>query len=295
MDARTSTSCPSTSTPRSTKRRSRATTTNRRAANPLVGAGPYLVAERKVGQFTRLVANPNFYRGKPAVDEVVFKIYANPDALGQALKKGEIDYADSLEANVYDSLADAPNIERKSAVYPGFNELAFNTGAALVDGKPIGDGNPLLKDKRLREAIGWSLDRKTMVDKVFGGHGSVGYDHHPADVSRACTSRRPTRSPTTRRRPSRCSMPRATASVLTASAAPRTAHGSTSGSSAGRTPRRRRRPSSTSSATSPMSASRRTSRSSPRTPSPRRSVRASSTCSSGAGSSSPTRTTSSPR
>ena len=43
------------------------------------------------------------------------------------------------------------------------------------------------------------------------------------------------------------------------------------------------------------SASRRTSRSSRRTPSPRRSVRASSTCSSGGGSSSPTRTTSSPR
>jgi len=141
---------------------------------PTVGAGPYLVAEHKVGQFTRLVANPDFYGGKPAVDEVVFKLYANPDALGQALKKGEIDYADSLEANVFDSLADTPNIERKSAIFPGFNELAFNTGAALVTGRPIGDGNPLLKDKRLREAIGWSLDRKTVVDKVFGGHASPG-------------------------------------------------------------------------------------------------------------------------
>ena len=141
---------------------------------PIVGAGPYLTAERKVGEFTRLVANPTFYRGKPAVDEVVFKIYANPDALGQALKKGEIDFAYDLQPNVYDSLADAPNIERKSQVFPGFNQLAFNTGAALVTGKPIGDGNPLLKDKRLREAIGWSLDRKTIVDKVLGGHGSPG-------------------------------------------------------------------------------------------------------------------------
>ena len=147
---------------------------------PIVGSGPYLVAERQVGQFTRLVANPNFYNGKPAVDEVVFKLYANPDALGQALRKGEIDYADSLEANVFDSLADAPNIKRLPAVYSGFNELAFNTGAALESGRPIGDGNPLLKDKRLREAIGWSLDRKTMVDKVFGGHASVGSTVIPA-------------------------------------------------------------------------------------------------------------------
>ena len=141
---------------------------------PVVGAGPYLTAERQVGQFTRMVANPNFYRGKPAVDEVVFKFYANPDALGQALRKGEIDYADSLEANVFDSLADVPNIKRLSAVYSGFNELAFNTGAATIDNKPIGDGSPLLKDKRLREAIGWSIDRKALVEKVLGGHGSVG-------------------------------------------------------------------------------------------------------------------------
>ena len=141
---------------------------------PVVGAGPYLTAERQVGQFTRMVANPSFYRGKPAVDEIVFKFYANPDALGQALRKGEIDYADSLEANVFDSLADVPNIERLSAVYSGFNELAMNTGAATTDNKPIGDGNPLLKDKRLREAIGWSIDRKALVEKVLGGHGSVG-------------------------------------------------------------------------------------------------------------------------
>ncbi|MFN0144091.1 MAG: ABC transporter substrate-binding protein, partial [Mycobacterium sp.] len=141
---------------------------------PVVGAGPYLTAERQVGQFIRMVANPNFYLGKPAVDEVVFKFYANPDALGQALRKGEIDYADGLEANVFDSLADVPNIKRLSAVYSGFNELAFNTGAATIDNKPIGDGNPLLKDKRLREAIGWSIDRKALVEKVLGGHGSLG-------------------------------------------------------------------------------------------------------------------------
>ncbi len=32
------------------------------------------------------------------------------------------------------------------AKYSGFNEIAFNTGAALDDGTPIGDGHPALKD-----------------------------------------------------------------------------------------------------------------------------------------------------
>lgn len=143
-------------------------------AAPTVGAGPFVMVERQVGQFIRLKANDNFYGGRPAVDELVFKIYSNGDALGQALKKGEIDFADSLSANVYDSLQGAEGVTAVSAQYSGFNELAFNTGAALDDGTPIGDGNPLLKDKALRQAIGWAIDRQTLVDKVLGGGGSPG-------------------------------------------------------------------------------------------------------------------------
>jgi peptide/nickel transport system substrate-binding protein len=119
-------------------------------------------------------ANPNFWRGAPAVDEVDFKIYKGQDALGQALKKGEIDFADSLESNVFKSLQNTPGITTVSAIYSGFNELAFNTGAALDDGTPIGDGNPLLKDKALRVALGWAIDRDALVSKVLGGGGSAG-------------------------------------------------------------------------------------------------------------------------
>ena len=143
-------------------------------SSPTVGSGPFTMVERKVGQFIRMQANPKFYRGKPAVDEVVFKIYKNQDALGQALKKGEIDFADSLESNVFKSLEGQPGITTLSATYSGFNELAFNTGAALDDGTPIGDGNPLLKDKALRQALSWSVDRQAMVDKVLGGGGTPG-------------------------------------------------------------------------------------------------------------------------
>lgn len=141
---------------------------------PIVGGGPFVMAERQVGQFIRMVRNPLYFGGAPKVDEVIFKLYANQDAMGQALKKGEIDFADNLEANVYNSLAGAPNVKQWPAVYSGFDEIAFNTGAALDTGKPIGDGNPLLKDKRLRVAMAWAIDRQALVDKVLGGLGSPG-------------------------------------------------------------------------------------------------------------------------
>ncbi len=56
---------------------------------------------------------------------------------------------------------------------PGFNELAFNLGAATVDNKAIGDGHPALKDKRVRIAIDHAIDRKTLVDRVLRNHGTA--------------------------------------------------------------------------------------------------------------------------
>src|SRR5262249_16593355 len=60
------------------------------------------------------------------------------------------------------------------AEYSGFDELAFNTGAATDQGVPIGDGHPALKDMRVRQAIAYAIDRQTLVDKVLGGRGTVG-------------------------------------------------------------------------------------------------------------------------
>lgn len=143
-------------------------------ANPTVGGGPFVMIERQVGQFIRLKANDNFYGGRPTVDELVFKIYKTEDALGQALKKGEIDFAEGLGANVLKSLEGTEGITTVKAVYSGFDEIAFNTGAALDDGTPIGDGNPLLKDVKLRQALQYAVDRQALVDRVLGGGGTPG-------------------------------------------------------------------------------------------------------------------------
>jgi peptide/nickel transport system substrate-binding protein len=140
----------------------------------IVGGGPFVLAQRVVGQYIRMVRNPNYYGTMPKINEVDFRIYSNGDAEGQALKKGEIDFADSLESNVFNSLKNVPGITTVPAIYSGFDELAFNTGAALYTGKPIGTGSPLLKDVRLRQAIAWAIDRPTIVQRVLGGLGSPG-------------------------------------------------------------------------------------------------------------------------
>jgi peptide/nickel transport system substrate-binding protein len=140
----------------------------------VVGSGPFVLAERKVGQFIRFTANKSYWGGAPKIDELVFRVFRNADSLAQALKKGEVDFADNLDASVWESLKNTPGITAYAGKYGGFDELAFNVGAALDDGTPIGDGHPALKDKRVRQAISYAIDRDTVVKRILNGTGSVG-------------------------------------------------------------------------------------------------------------------------
>ncbi|MEU8271302.1 ABC transporter substrate-binding protein [Sphaerisporangium sp. NPDC049002] len=144
---------------------------NEPSGSPIVGSGPFTLVERKKGQYIRMAANPGYWRGAPKIDEVVYRVFTNADAEAQALTRGEIDYAFDLEANVFKSLKNRPGITTRASKYSGFNEIAFNTGAALADGTPIGDGSPALKDKNVRLAISYALDRKTLVNRVLDGNG----------------------------------------------------------------------------------------------------------------------------
>jgi peptide/nickel transport system substrate-binding protein len=137
-----------------------------------VGSGPFKLEERKTGQFVRLSVNKSYWGGAPKIDEVVFRVFNNADAELQALKKGEIDFADQLDPAPFNSLKNTPGITTVPGKYSGFNELAFNTGAALDTGEPIGDGHPALKDKRLRQAIAHAVDKQAIVDRVFGGYAT---------------------------------------------------------------------------------------------------------------------------
>lgn len=140
----------------------------------VVGSGPFRLVERKNGQFIRLAANKGYWNGAPKIDELVFRVYGNADALGQALKSGEVDFADALDADVWQSLKNTPGVVTYAAKYYSFSELSFNTGAALDDGTAIGDGHPALKDKKVRVALSYAVDRQALVDRVLNGNGTPG-------------------------------------------------------------------------------------------------------------------------
>ena len=137
--------------------------------NP-VGSGPFIVTSFKINQSVTLKANPHYWGGKPGISKLVFQNFTNPSAEAIALKNGSIDFAEGLTAPLFNSLKGQPGITLDNAPSGNWDELAFNNGAATVSGKPIGNGDPALRDINVRHAISYALNKQQLVQHVFLGY-----------------------------------------------------------------------------------------------------------------------------
>ncbi len=146
---------------------------------PMVGSGPYTITEFKEAQFVKMKANKNYWRGAPKVDELHFIYYRNADAAVTALQSGQVDLVNRLSPTQFDALKNDSDIALNNAQNRRFNEILLNPGAATADDKPIGNGNPALKDVKLRQAIATAIDSKTLVDKVWGGYAEEAKGYIP--------------------------------------------------------------------------------------------------------------------
>ena len=147
---------------------------------PVIGSGPFQAVEWKEGQFARLKTNPDYFRGTPKIDEIIFQFYDNDDTMVQALKNGDVDYIYNPPINLFKSLQNQDGIETNSAPDPGFTELGFNlyepTPEAIqeFDAPKTTTGNPALLDPLVREAINWSIDEEELTQKILRGEGIPG-------------------------------------------------------------------------------------------------------------------------
>lgn len=146
---------------------------------PMVGSGPFYVTDFKEAQYTKMKANKNYWRGAPKIDELHFIYFSNSDAAVTALQSGQVDLVNRLTPTQFDALQGNPDVGLNNAQNRRFNEIVINPGAATVDGTPIGNGNPALKDVKLRQAIAQAIDSKTLVDKVWGGYATEAAGYIP--------------------------------------------------------------------------------------------------------------------
>jgi peptide/nickel transport system substrate-binding protein len=135
-----------------------------------VGSGPFTLVSAKRGQSWRMKVNANYWGKAPAIDEVVFRLFNNADAMVAALKTGEIDAVYQVPSEAYARLKDEKNIVTLEGEQGGFSEIGVNGGRPedqRVDG--IGNGNPVLSKLEVRQAIAHAIDRDVLIDRVYAG------------------------------------------------------------------------------------------------------------------------------
>lgn len=126
-----------------------------------VGAGPYKFSKYIPGQEIRYVANENYYGGKPKIQNLIFKVTSKDTNL-QLFQTGETD--DDSFTTDKDTIDQLENL--------GFANIRISTvsdyGFIYINNK-----KSYLKNKAVRQALIYGLDRQKIVDVKYKGYGEV--------------------------------------------------------------------------------------------------------------------------
>jgi peptide/nickel transport system substrate-binding protein len=127
---------------------------------PTVSAGPFVFDSWESGSFARFVANPNFFMGRPKLDEIFIRFVPDDASQVAALVTGAGDLG------TFFAYSDVPVLENADinvvSVFSGYNEGWFFN---LHPEK----GHPALKDKRVRQAIAMAFDRFSLNQDLLLG------------------------------------------------------------------------------------------------------------------------------
>jgi peptide/nickel transport system substrate-binding protein len=122
-----------------------------------VGIGPFRVVEYVADQHIIYEPFENYYRGKPLLDRLIYRPFADSQTLVAALEAQELDAGGRL-----------PDSE-----YQRFLELDFLKvqvdQSGWVLGTPFNTRQPYLADKRVRQALLYAIDREAITQTVYRG------------------------------------------------------------------------------------------------------------------------------
>jgi peptide/nickel transport system substrate-binding protein len=95
----------------------------------------------------------------------------------QALKSGDLDYAQGVNGSQFDALKTEPGIATVSGATNGWTMLDLNSYSKDIKGG--GASTTALRDPAFRDALGYAIDKNALVQRVLGGHGQPGTTQVP--------------------------------------------------------------------------------------------------------------------
>ncbi len=124
-----------------------------------VGIGPFHYTEWVRGDHVTLEANPYYWRGRPKLAKVVFKVVPDRNTLLTQLETGELDMWTFVPSAYVGRATALPNLAHFRGPSMLYQHVDFNTT------------HPALKERAVRAALRLALDRPTMMEKINHGVG----------------------------------------------------------------------------------------------------------------------------
>ena len=126
-----------------------------------IGIGPFTYVNWQRSDHIELAANERYWRGKPKLEKIIYKVIPDRNTAVTQLMTHEIDLWFPFGGAFYDRIKAIPGI--KVIRQPGYiyNHFDFNLT------------RPIFQEKAVREAIRYAIDRQLIVDKIGHGIGIV--------------------------------------------------------------------------------------------------------------------------
>ena len=141
---------------------------------PIVGSGPFQTVEFQPGGYVKMERNPDYWGGRPAVEEVVFLSYSDADLMLQDLRSGAIDGAQAVPPEKFTGLGSTPGLE--AIAYPLYN---WEYVAINCFGAETSRGDPVLREAKFRVALAWAIDRAKCAREGWKGYAQAGSGIYP--------------------------------------------------------------------------------------------------------------------
>ncbi|HEX6966343.1 MAG TPA: ABC transporter substrate-binding protein [Gemmatimonadaceae bacterium] len=145
-----------------------------------IGTGPWKLVTWKHDDYLLFARNPDYFGGAPKADSLMARIIPEPSTAVAEFENGNVDllYVPESDTQQWEETDDKKAMLTSAPALRLFY-MAINTTRGP------------LTDARVRQAINYAVDVKTIVDHLFGGRGRVAAGVIPPSLDGADTTRTP--------------------------------------------------------------------------------------------------------
>lgn len=133
-----------------------------------IGTGPFRIVAYERGSRIEMVANDAYWRGRPKLRRVDFRIVGSDETMLTQLVSHDIDFFYRAPESLEPELRGIAGTRLIETPYDRFTDVGFNASV------------PGLNDVRVRRALAYAIDKRALIDKVMHGVAVPGDSLHPS-------------------------------------------------------------------------------------------------------------------